>query len=144
MSRHVLNLLVLDDDPAIVRLVAAVLRRQFCEELTVHALADPVDARDWLDENCCDILISDIEMPQLDGLDILRFAKQRNPWTQVIFITGHSTIDRISAAIENGATDYLVKPIDDGELIAVVSEQLVRIRRWLTAVHGTLHAKSSV
>lgn len=135
-----LNLLVVDDDPSIVRLLSHVVEKKLGDRMAIHAETDSERAKKWLDENCCDLMISDLEMPGVGGLEMLRYAKQRNAWTQVIFITAHSTWDRISEAIEFGASDYLLKPIDQDELIALLNQQYVRCARWQNAVLGTLQA----
>lgn len=135
-----LNLLVVDDDASIVRLLTQVIERQLGERIAVFGQTDTEPAKRWLEENCCDLLISDLEMPGGGGLEILRFAKRRNAWTQVIFVTAHSTWDKITEAIEYGASDYLLKPIDQEELVAVITQQYVRCARWQNAVLGTLQA----
>ena len=105
-------------------------------------MTDPGQARKWIDDHCCDILVSDIEMRGTDGLEMLEFAKQSNAWTQVIFMTAHSTWDRISAAIEKGATDYLINPIHRDALIDLVSQHCDRLGRCYVAVHDTLSPTS--
>lgn len=135
-----LNLLAVDDDPSIVRLVGRIIEKRLSDRVAVREETDPERARTWLDENCCDLLVSDLEMPGFNGLEMLRYAKSRNAWTQVIFITGHSTWGRISKAIEFGASDYLLKPIDPEELVTILNQQYVRCARWQNAVLGTLQA----
>jgi DNA-binding NtrC family response regulator len=138
-----LNLLVVDDDPSIVRLATRIVERRLGDRIAVFGQTDSEQTRRWLEENCCDLLISDLEMPGVGGLELLRFAKRRNAWTQVIFITAHSTWDKISEAIEFGASDYLLKPIDPEELVAILSQQYIRCARWQNAVLGTLQAADS-
>lgn len=135
-----LNLLVVDDDASVVRLLTQIIERQLGERIAVFGQTDSEHAKRWLEENCCDLLISDLEMPGGGGLEMLRFAKRRNAWTQVIFVTAHSTWDKITEAIEYGASDYLLKPIDQEELVAVITQQYVRCARWQNAVLGTLQA----
>jgi DNA-binding NtrC family response regulator len=135
-----LNVLVIDDDPSIVRLLTLLIERRLGEKLNVCGLTDSGEALAWLDRNCCDILVSDIDMPDVDGLQMLRYAKRRNAWTQVIFITAHSTWDRLTEAVEFGASDYLLKPIDQEDLVSLLSQQYVRCARWQSAVLGTLEA----
>ena len=137
-----LSILLVDDDPALVRLLRTVLTLEMNDEVELHTSTDPREALDWLDAHHCDIVLSDIEMPELDGLEILRAAKRRNAWTQVVFITGHSSLDRIMAAIELGADDYLLKPIDRPTLIDVVTQLCRRSARWQSAVLGTLSLTS--
>ena len=133
-----LNVLVVDDDPAIVRLLSAILKRHFVDEITLVAMTDPNEASHWLETHCCDILLSDIEMPGLDGLKLLQIAKSQNAWTQVIILTAHSTWDRLHEALQNGASDYLLKPMDLAEVLEVVAQRLEQAGRWQRAARDTL------
>lgn len=127
------SLLIVDDDVSLLRLVQKVLTSSF-PALTITAMTDPREAARYLDESICDILLSDIDMPGITGLELLQRAKQRNAWTQVIFMTGQSTWSRVSEAMGNGASDYLLKPVDRSELEKVISEAIVRIQRWQYAL----------
>jgi DNA-binding NtrC family response regulator len=133
-----LNVLLLDDDAQVTRLIQKFLLTDLSDRIVVQSVNDTQRAREIIDHNGCDLLISDIEMPDSDGLEMLRFAKLRNAWTQVVFMTAHSTWDRIATAIENGAADYLLKPVDRTELYQVVSQECARFVRWQQAVTGTL------
>lgn len=136
--RRKLNLLVVDDDPSITRLVTNILSTSLADDIAITALNSPAEAQKWIHRHCCDLLLSDIEMPGIDGLEMLRFAKGQNAWTQVVFLTGHSTWDRIAEAVEYGASDYLLKPIDRNDLVTVIENVCTRIRRWQSAVLDTL------
>ena len=135
-----LNVLLVDDDPSIVRLLTHVVESRLGDKLSVCGLTNSGEALAWLEHNCCDILVSDIDMPDIDGLQMLRYAKRRNAWTQIVFITAHSTWDRLTEAVEFGASDYLLKPIDQDDLVTLLSQQYVRCARWQSAVLGTLEA----
>jgi DNA-binding NtrC family response regulator len=141
VSARKLTLMIVDDDPSIVRLLRQVLENRFADQIDVHVETSAQAALTWLDEHCCDLLVSDIEMPGIDGLDILRHAKFRNAWTQVVFITGHSSLDRINEAVESGASDYLLKPIDREELVDVVSQLCRRCARWQSALLSTFGSR---
>ena len=143
-SLRQLNLVILDDDPAVVRLVEKFVDGDLAEKFNIVSFTDPAVAQQWIDEKCCDVLLSDIEMPGIDGLEMLRFAKRRNSWTQVIFITGHSSWDRIATAIEQGATDYLVKPIQRDALVGLLSQAHQRATRWQQAVRETFELDRAV
>jgi DNA-binding NtrC family response regulator len=132
-----LNLVLLDDDPDLVRLVSKFLNQAFDQRLRVVGFTDPTAALDWIDRECCDILLSDVQMPGTDGLSVLRRAKVRNPWTQVILMTAHSSWESISEALENGASDYVLKPIHRDNLLTIVAETYGRIVRWQAAVGNT-------
>jgi DNA-binding NtrC family response regulator len=139
-----LNLFVVDDDPSITRLADKFLRTPFADRVNLTTFSDPQLARQAIEDTGCDVLISDIQMPGLDGLEMLRIAKQRNAWTQVIFMTGHSTWDRIASAIEAGACDYLLKPLNREDLNRVVEQSCERLARWQTVVRATWQQPASV
>ena len=77
-------------------------------------------------------------MPGIDGIELLRHAKRRSAFTQVLFLTGHSNSDAILQALELGATDYLLKPAKHEELLEIVSQAHNRRRRWCRALSETL------
>ncbi len=128
---------MVDDDPDIVRLLIKVIKRALNDEIDIESLTSPGAARKRLDEGGVDILITDLEMPGVSGLELLRCAKRRNACTQVLLITGHSTRDALLDALELGATDYLVKPIDQLELVEILIQAQDRTRRWRQALLGT-------
>jgi DNA-binding NtrC family response regulator len=135
------RLLLVDDDPSMVRLVTNVINRSFPDEIQLKSLTDPVQARDCIESDLWDILITDLEMPNLNGLGLLRCAKRKNALTQVFFMTGHSAVESITDALELGATDYLLKPLDTSELIELLSEARKRIRRWRQACAETISSR---
>ncbi|MEW4453247.1 response regulator [Bremerella sp. JC817] len=134
MTSRSLKTVILDDDPGIVRLVKTILRGAFSNELDLHDFTDVHEAKRWISSNCCDLLISDIEMPDINGMDMLLFAKHRNAWTQVVFLTGHSNWIHVTEAIENGASDFLLKPIKREELCNIVQQHIDRAARWQSAL----------
>jgi DNA-binding NtrC family response regulator len=134
----VLNLLVVDDDPSIIRLMVRVVDSHFGNVVKLRALTDPSVARDALEKGLVDVLVTDLEMPGVDGLELLRTAKRRNPLTQVLFITGRSSLDALLEALESGATDYLLKPLDVDTLVRLLRQSEERVQRWREALAGTL------
>lgn len=140
VSNQLTKLLLIDDDPSMVRLLTRIIERSFKEEIELKSLLIPKEARAWIENEVVDILLTDLEMPGVSGLELLRCAKRRNACTQVLFITGHSRLDALSDALEFGATDYLLKPLDHAELIEVVRQAHRRRQRWREALAGTLAA----
>ena len=137
---HPTRLLLVDDDPSMVRLLAKLIARSFGDRMELHSLMNAAEARVWIEHNLVDILVTDLEMPGVSGLGLLRSVKRKNPCAQVLFITGHSTIEALTDALELGATDYLLKPLDQAELIALVEDADKRLRRWREALAGTVAA----
>jgi len=134
------RLLVVDDDPSMIRLLTTILNKEFGDDLTIVALEDPNEALRWAEFNVVDILITDLEMPQLNGMDLLAAVKRRNACTQVFFLTGHTSLGALVDALELGATDYLLKPLDRKVLVEIINDARKRLRRWQEALGGTLAA----
>jgi DNA-binding NtrC family response regulator len=132
------KLLLVDDDPMIIRLLTRVIERSLAGEVEVASLSDPGAACRHLEQELVDIVVTDLEMPGVNGLEILGCAKRWNPCTQVLFVTGHTTLDALTEAMERGASDYLLKPLDHTEFLEVVREALKRCRRWRKALAWTL------
>ena len=141
-SKHITNLLLVDDDPSMVRLLAKVIDRSFGDQITVESLTDPAAARARIDDGNVDILLTDLEMPGVNGLELLRCAKRRNAYTQVLFLTGHSSQDALLDALELGATDYLLKPVDQQQLLELISQAHSRQQRWRQALAETWRRRS--
>ena len=136
--KRLTQLLLIDDDPSMVRLLSLIIERSFKEEIELKSLTCPRTARTWIESEVVDVLLTDLDMPGVSGLELLRCAKRRNACTQVLFITGHSTLDALSDALELGATDYLLKPLDQTKLIEIIGQANERRRRWQEALAGTL------
>ncbi|MBE8365761.1 response regulator, partial [Leptospira borgpetersenii serovar Balcanica] len=71
-----------------------------------------------------DVLLSDIRMPGMDGLTLLKQIKQRHPMLPVIIMTAHSDLDAAVSAYQQGAFDYLPKPFDIDEAVALVERAI--------------------
>jgi DNA-binding NtrC family response regulator len=139
---HPARLVLIDDDPALVRLLTAITRRSFRHDIEMQPYSDPTLARDCLERELIDIVVTDLEMPEINGLEILRLAKRRNPCAQVLLVTGHSSVNALLEALEHGASDYLLKPIDEKSFLQLVGDALARVVRWREALAGTLSASS--
>lgn len=109
------RVLVAEDDRHMRELIGIVLRElQPTPELIM--MDNAVAAMDVLDEQPVALLVTDLRMPGADGLDLLRFARQRQPLCQVLLVTGFATVDSAIAALKEGAFDYVQKPFDTEHL----------------------------
>jgi len=142
VSRRSHTILVVDDDPIILDSLAALLTLEGYDVVGVGRVADALDA---LGRQTFDLIISDVNMPDSDGFELLQIVRRRFPSTGVVMVTGYGTIDSAVEAIKLGAYDYLTKPIRDEELTLVVEralrqQALVReneaLRRQLDARQG--------
>src|SRR5271166_4492825 len=120
-----LKVLVIDDEPFHAETVAESLER-VGYECTV-AVSGKEGARLLVQEDF-DVILTDLKMADLDGLAILRKAKEELPDAEVVVITGHGDVKTAVEAIKQGAANYLTKPVDLAELRAIVDRAAERLR----------------
>lgn len=116
------QILIADDEPNLRRVLGAQLTRDGHE---VHLVADGAEALICLRDNHIDLLIADLRMPVIDGLELLRRALADNPGLPVVMITAHGTVDNAVEALKTGAFDYITKPFDQHELRTIVRKALM-------------------
>jgi DNA-binding NtrC family response regulator len=75
------------------------------------------------------VVILDMKMPEMDGIETLKEIKVRSPLTEVIILTGHGTVETAVSGLKSGAFDYLAKPIDVDDLISKAREAFDRRRQ---------------
>ena len=131
------RILVIDDEDIVIR---SCLRILGDGDYQVEAVQDGLEGLRKIEEKPFDVLILDIKMPRIDGLEVLRRVKEAHPDIDVIMITGLSDIETAVRSMKLGALDYLPKPFDPDELKRVVARALER-RRLL---QENLNLKSEV
>lgn len=117
MTASVLSILVVDDD--------SLVRRSLCEALSFegyncHSAGSSQEALRQLKDKAFQVVISDMKMPEIDGLDLLKEIKESYPQTAVIMMTGFGSIENAVEAMRRGAMDYITKPIIDEEIKLVI------------------------
>jgi len=115
------TVLVVDDEPSIRKVLAAQLRKDGHE---VHTADDGDDAVSRLSEADVDVVITDLRMPGMDGMGLLRWIQDTQPNLPVVVLTAHGSIDTAVDALKRGAFDFLTKPFDQAELASVVNKAL--------------------
>jgi two-component system response regulator HydG len=121
--------MVVDDDDATCELVSAVLERAGMKPLTFTRGADALEAAQ---QNPPVVLLTDLEMQEMDGLDLMKSMRSNHPDLPVIVITGHADLDHAIGALRAGAYDFLTKPLDLKRLIPTIER---------AAEHHTLRAE---
>lgn len=114
-----------------VRTLSRILARKGFD---VVAAANGVEALQRLDEGEFDLVITDLNMPAMDGMQLLRAMDARGLSPATIVLTGHGTVQTAVEAMKLGAGDYLIKPCDPEELV-LVAERLLEVRRLRRQVH---------
>ena len=113
------QVLVADDEDNLRRILRAQLQHDGYE---VHCVSDGEAVLKALAEHHIDVLITDLRMPKLDGMQVLKAVGGRFPNVPVIMITAHGTVDTAVEALKLGAFDYVTKPFDRAEFRAVVAK----------------------
>jgi two-component system, response regulator, stage 0 sporulation protein F len=120
-----LSILIVDDEPDVAELFRQRFRREARHgEYVLHFAASGEEALQRLDEIGPELIVilSDINMPGMDGLELLSVIKQRRPELPVVMVTAYGDEQRMRRAEELGAAAFLAKPVDFGELKRRLSE----------------------
>lgn len=118
--------ILLVDDQSSTRLTLTALLKQ--NGHTLAQAATGVDAKAKIEKVDFDVIITDLKLGQMSGLDILAISRKNNPRTEVIVLTGYGSVETAVAAMKAGAIDYLTKPIDTEELLLAIGRAVERQR----------------
>jgi len=126
------TILVIDDDEEICGFLKDLLT---AEGYTVITASDPEEGSKKVEELRPDLVLLDLKMPKMDGVEVLRQIKKLDETIAVIIMTGYGTMESATAAMRLGAFDYITKPFDLAHLKALVKEALAhRIGGFLEAL----------
>ena len=114
-------ILVVDDSPDTVEVLQRNLSASGCQVFTAPGVEEAIGV---LNEMPVDLVITDLKMPKVSGMDLIRHVRENLRDTAVMMITGHATIDSAVQAVKTGAEEYLTKPFTDDELISAVGRVL--------------------
>jgi DNA-binding NtrC family response regulator len=114
MNKDVYKVAVVDDENEILSMIQRFLNRS--EKYQVTTFSNPITAVETIDKSY-DIVLLDIMMPQMNGLDALEKIMEKNPDQKVIMMTAYSTLDKVLKSHKHGATHYLMKPFDSLQAI---------------------------
>jgi DNA-binding NtrC family response regulator len=109
----------IDDDPGMLRFYKAALAN---EEVRVESSTDPFHGVDLVETLNRDLILLDLTMPGIDGMEALERIRLRDPEVRVVMITGDYSIESAVRAIQAGATDYICKPISPEKARKIVLE----------------------
>lgn len=134
------KILIVDDEAGMQRLLSRVLERQGYETLTVGSAAD---ALQLIESDSFDLVLTDIQMPGMNGLELLREIKAFDPSLPIIVVTAYGTVESAVESLRAGAYDYITKPFETDEIKLTVAkaferERLLAENRYL---HEELEAK---
>ena len=104
------SIVIIDDEVEILDMLSRFLSRN--QNFAVQTFSNPVSALSSLNSTKCDLVLLDIMMPQMNGLDVLEKLKANNSEQKVIMMTAYSTLDKVLKSHKEGATNYVMKPFD--------------------------------
>jgi DNA-binding NtrC family response regulator len=117
MTKTPAGIMIVDDEEDFVEMLSLRLEAVGEQVIPAHSGRECLDI---LEEKDVDVIILDIKMPDMDGIQTLREIKRRFPSVEVIMMTGHGTVETALEGKEIGAYDYLLKPADFQELLEKV------------------------
>jgi YesN/AraC family two-component response regulator len=126
------QILIVDDDPQIPRLIKSWLDEEFSCIADVLSVSSSEEAFGRMHDSGVELLITDIDMPSLNGYHLLKEIKLLEPLTQVLFLTGQPSQEAIRSALRMGADEYVLKPVKRQSMVTCVRYLLDRVQRWRT------------
>jgi DNA-binding NtrC family response regulator len=119
------KILIVDDEPDMLKLLSMTIQRKTPYQVTTTN--NPVEALELVKGCGFDLIISDLKMPGLDGIELLDAVKRLDPDTPVIMMTAYGTIESASEAMEKGGFDFITKPFRIEQILFTID----RAMKWL-------------
>ena len=113
------NILLVDDETEFLETLVKRLKKR---RLNISGVKSGEEALVIVGEKCIDVVVLDVRMPGIDGIQTLKEIKEINPLIEVIMLTGHASLEVAVEGMELGAFDYLMKPIDIDELLYKIED----------------------
>jgi DNA-binding NtrC family response regulator len=120
------SVLIVDDEEIVRRAHLRSLESSGCN---ARVAGDGETAIREMESNPADVILLDLRMPGLDGMDVLKTIKQRWPDSEVVVITGYPTIESAKEAVRMGACNYIAKPVGPDEVVKAANEAMTQ-KRW--------------
>jgi len=126
------KILIVDDEEDIL----CVLKKHMeMEGYVVDTAQSAAEAFEMIKKDKYHILLTDIVMPGMDGIELLKEIKKYDALTQVIMMTGYSTMDKTLSSLEYGANDYILKPFKSVEYVMqIIDYSIQKLERWRESI----------
>ncbi len=130
------RILVVDDEPNMLRLLKTILMDRTGYE--VETTNNPLEVSKLLQEKPYDLVISDLKMPLVDGIDLIEIIKKIDAGLPIIIITAYGTLETAEEAIQKGAYDFITKPFRKEAILITIRRALEwkRMQQELAALKG--------
>jgi len=114
-----IQLLIVDDEERFLNTTKILMEKR---GIATHTAINGLEALKTVEGQPLDVVILDVKMPGMDGVEVLSKIKHRYPLVEVIMLTGHASVESAVESLKMGAFDYLMKPCDIPELLAKVKQ----------------------
>jgi DNA-binding NtrC family response regulator len=128
------NILIVDDEEVVRRSHLRSLASTGCN---AQAAGDGNEALRVMERHPFDVILLDLRMPGLDGMDVLKTIKERWPESEVVVITGYPTIESAKESVRLGAFNYLAKPVGPDDVVKAANDAITQ-KRW------AMHSESEI
>lgn len=118
-----MRIMLVDDEERFLQTTQKLLAKNGIEAVTASSGSECLEK---LEQELVHVVILDVKMPGMDGVETLKKIKQRHPRIEVIMLTGHATVDSAVEGLKSGATDYLQKPTSIEDLITKAQDAFSR------------------
>ncbi len=125
------RILVIDDEKAVLNYLQVTLAQ--AQRFEVEVLSDSTKAFEMIDNANFDLILLDMDMPEVTGQEVLQYVRQHHPEIEVVILTGVDNVELAVESMKMGAYDYLCKPVDSNRLIITLERALER-----TQLHGEI------
>src|SRR5665811_668964 len=125
MTENKLRILVLDDEPIVFKRLQPALEKL---GFAVDTFTQSVEAMHQVQQTSYDIVITDLKMKEIDGMQFLEEVKKLHPQTEVIVITGFATMETAKQSFRKGVFDFIAKPFKLSEIQEVVNRAAAKIK----------------
>jgi len=119
------KLLIVDDEPDMLKLLSMIIREKTPYEVTTTN--NPLEALDFVKKGGFDIVIADLKMPGLDGIELLDAVKRVDQDIPVVIMTAYGTVESAAETIEKGGFDFITKPFRKEQILMTIDKAL----KWL-------------
>ena len=126
------NILIVDDEEVVRRSHLRSLESAGCN---AQVAGDGTEAIRVMEQQPFDVILLDLRMPGLDGMDVLKTIKERWPDSEVVVITGYPTIESAKESVRLGAFNYLAKPVGPDDVIKAANDAFTQ-KRWALRSDG--------
>jgi len=129
------RILIIDDDKYFTKTFSDILQEEGYDTTVAHSGAEALEI---LEDNFFALLIVDIKLPDIDGIELISRIKETDPDMRKVILTGNPSMDNIKQALKRGANDYLVKPVKFEEILEAIKNQIDELESELREKYKSL------